>query len=207
MNRRNYARELSRIIEKNGSRRPKVLLHACCGPCSTSVLEYLSNYFDITVFWYNPNIYPEEEFNKRCSTLEEVIDKMNLSESIKLINCDWRHEEYLAAAKGFENEKEGGKRCEECFKCRLFKTAEIAKENGFDYFCTTLSVSRHKNAIIINTIGEEAAEKTGIKWLPSDFKKHDGENRSVELSEKLKIYRQVYCGCEFSLAARQNNKE
>lgn len=202
MNRRNYARELEQIIEKNGVYKPKLLLHACCGPCSTSVLEYLSKRFDITLLWYNPNLYPEEEFKRRLDTLKEVLEKMNLSGRVDVLALPWRQEEYLSAVTGLENEPEGGARCVACFKLRLEETARIAKENGFDYFCTTLTVSRHKDAVRINAIGEAAAKEYGSVWLPSDFKKRNGENRSVELSEQLGIYRQLYCGCEFSLRAR-----
>lgn len=202
MNRRNYARELERIFEKNGQTKPKLLLHACCGPCSTSVLEYLSEHFDITLLWYNPNLFPEEEFNRRLETLKEVLKKMHLSGRVDVLALPWRHEEYVSAAAGLENEPEGGARCAECFRLRLTETAQMAKKLGFDYFCTTLSVSRHKDAVLINTIGESAAIEYGAVWLPSDFKKRGGENRSVELSEQLGIYRQLYCGCEFSLRAR-----
>lgn len=207
MNRRNYARELERLIARNGDAKPRLLLHACCGPCSTSVLEYLSEHFDITVLWYNPNLYPEEEFDKRLETLKEVLDKMNLSDKVDIIATSWRHEEYNSAASGLENEPEGGARCAECFRLRLAETARMAKEKGFDVFCTTLSVSRHKDAVLINTIGEAAAKEFGAVWLPSDFKKRNGENRSVELSEQLGIYRQLYCGCEYSLKNRERNKD
>ena len=202
MNRRNYARELERIMEKEQGIKPKLLLHACCGPCSTSVLEYLSEFFDITILWYNPNLYPEEEFSKRLDTLKEVLEKMNLPD-INVIEEPWQHGNYLdIVTEELKEEKEGGKRCAECFKLRLKETAKIAKENGFDYFCTTLTVSRHKDAALINAIGEKIAEELDVKWLPSDFKKKNGENRSQELSEQLNIYRQLYCGCEFSLAKR-----
>ena len=206
MNKRNYAKELNRIIEKNGSEKPTVLLHCCCGPCATSVLEYLSQYFKVTVFWYNPNIYPENEFVKRFNTLLEVIEKLDLSDQVDIIYQPWRHDEYSECAAGFENEKEGGARCRQCFMLRLFETAKTAKEKGFNYFCSTLTVSRHKNAELINNIGEKLAEEYNVLWLPSDFKKDNGENRSVELSEKFKIYRQLYCGCEFSLDERNKPK-
>ena len=202
MNRRNYARELERIMEKEQGIKPKLLLHACCGPCSTSVLEYLSGFFDITILWYNPNLYPEEEFLRRLDALKEVLKKMNLSD-IKVIEEPWQHGNYLdIVTEELKEEKEGGKRCTECFKLRLKETAKIAKENSFDYFCTTLTVSRHKDAVLINAIGEKIAEELDVMWLPSDFKKKNGENRSQELSEQLNIYRQLYCGCEFSLAKR-----
>ena len=203
MNRRNYAKELNRIIENHNGNKPRLLLHCCCGPCSTSVLEYLADCFDVTALWYNPNIFPEEEFKLRLSTFYEVINKLGLENQVRVLPEPWSHEEYSMEVAGLEKEKEGGKRCAKCFELRLKRTAEIAKEKGFDYFCTTLTVSRHKNAVLINDIGEKIGRAIGIQWLPSDFKKNNGENRSVELSEQFEIYRQLYCGCEYSLAARQ----
>ena len=206
MNRRNYQKELEKIISRSGDRQPTVLLHSCCGPCSSSVLEYLTQFFQVTILWYNPNLYPEEEYVRRLETQRELLEKMGLAGKVQLLTEPWRSEEYYSTVTGCEEEPEGGKRCEKCFRLRLEECARIAKLHGFDYFCSTLTVSRHKNAVLINTIGEATAQKTGILWLPSDFKKRDGENRSVELSEKYGIYRQVYCGCEFSLRARQQPK-
>lgn len=205
MNRRNYSRELERIIEKNGEGRPSVLLHCCCGPCSTSVLEYLTEHFDVSILWYNPNLFPEEEFERRLAAQKEVLEKLGFSDRVRLIVETWRSEDYTSAVRGLEGEKEGGKRCAECFRVRLGECARTAKRLGFDFFCSTLTVSRHKNAVLINSIGEEIAAREGVAWLPSDFKKHDGENRSVELSEELGIYRQLYCGCEFSLKSREEH--
>ena len=184
MNRRNYQKELEKIIARRGSKMPTVLLHSCCGPCSSSVLEYLTQYFEVTILWYNPNLFPEEEFQKRLETQRELLEKMGLGGKVHLLAEPWRSEEYYRVVTGLEKEPEGGKRCTECFRLRLTECAGIAAERGYDYFCSTLTVSRHKNAVLINTIGEEIAAKTGVPWLPSDFKKHDGENRSVELSEK-----------------------
>ena len=192
MNRRNYQKELEKIISRYGQQKPTVLLHSCCGPCSSSVLEYLTQFFQVTILWYNPNLYPEEEYVRRLETQKELLEKMGLSEKVQLLTEKWRSGEYYTAVKGYEEEPEGGKRCERCFRLRLEECARIAKEHGFDFFCSTLTVSRHKNAVLINAIGEETARQTGILWLPSDFKKRDGENRSVELSEKYGIYRQVY---------------
>jgi len=203
MNRRNYQRELERIILRQGESRPRLLLHCCCGPCSSSVLEYLSQYFDITILWYNPNIYPQSEFEKRFQTLEQLIGQMGLADRVQVLTQPWRSEDYYRQVRGLENEPEGGLRCAECFRLRLKETARLAKQEGYDYFCTTLSLSRHKDAVLINSIGEELAEAVGISWLPSDFKKRDGENRSIELCEKYGVYRQLYCGCEFSLRRRQ----
>ncbi len=201
MNRRNYQRELERIIEKNGDSRPRVLLHVCCGPCSSSVLEVLPKHFDLTLLWYNPNIYPEAEFTLRCETLHKLMRDMGLSD-IPVISEPWQSERYYERVKGLENEPEGGKRCTECFRLRLEETARIAAEKGFDWFCTTLTLSRHKDTVRINSIAEEIAQAAGVKWLPSDFKKRDGENRSIELCEQYHVYRQLYCGCEFSLKKR-----
>jgi hypothetical protein len=203
MNRRQYQRELDRIIEKQGERRPRVLLHVCCGPCSSSVLEYLTQHFELTLLWYNPNIYPEAEFEKRRETLQKLVRDMGLSDRVSILLEPWRSEDYAARAIGLENEPEGGKRCTECFRLRLEETAKLAAMRGFDYFCTTLTLSRHKDAVRINTLAEEIAAKTGARWLPSDFKKHDGENRSIELCEQYHVYRQLYCGCEYSLRRRE----
>ena len=202
MNRRNYQRELERLIAKNGEKRPKVLLHSCCGPCSSSVLEFLTQHFEVSILWYNPNVYPEAEFEKRLATQTEVLEKMGFADKVQLIPTAWSSEDYYSRVGGLEDQPEGGSRCGVCFRLRLEKCAQIAKEQGFDYFCTTLTVSRHKDAVLINAIGEDIAQSAGIPWLPSDFKKKDGENRSVELSEKLGIYRQLYCGCEFSYKHR-----
>jgi len=205
MNRRNYQRELDRIIEKNGESRPRVLLHVCCGPCSSSVLEYLTRYFELTLLWYNPNIYPEAEFELRFETLKKLIRDMGLAEKLTLMALPHRSEEYYARVKGLEEEPEGGRRCTECFRLRLEETAKIAAAQDFDFFCTTLTLSRHKDAVRINALGEEIAQKTGARWLPSDFKKRDGENRSIELCERYNVYRQLYCGCEYSLKKRESH--
>lgn len=207
MNRRNYERELDRIIQRQGEARPTVLLHACCGVCSSAVMELLTQHFEVTLLWYNPNLFPEAEFERRYEAQKQIIQRMGLSEEVGLRLMPWRPEEYYAAAAGLENEPEGGKRCTECFRLRLEKCAETAAREGFDYFCTTLSLSRHKDAVRINALGEAAAERFGVKWLPSDFKKRNGENRAQELAEKHGIYRQLYCGCEFSLRRREDGGE
>lgn len=200
---RNYQKELDRIIQKRGKKTPRVLLHSCCGPCSSSVLEYLTQYFDVTLLWYNPNIYPKEEFDRRFQTQVELIEKMGLADKVSILAESWKSEDYYRRVKGLEEEPEGGKRCTECFRLRLLETARLAKHYGYDYFCTTLTLSRHKDAVLINAIGEEIARATGVSWLPSDFKKRNGENRSIELSEQYGLYRQLYCGCEFSLRKRE----
>ena len=198
---RNYQKELDRIIQKRGKRMPRVLLHSCCGPCSSSVLEYLTQYFDVTLLWYNPNIYPKEEFDRRFKTQVQLIESMGLADKVSVLAEPWKSADYYARIKGLENEPEGGKRCTECFRVRLLEAGRLAKHYGFDYFCSTLTLSRHKDAVRINTIGEEVGRMVGVSWLPSDFKKRDGENRSIELCEKYNVYRQLYCGCEFSLAS------
>ena len=200
---RNYQKELDRIIQKRGKKTPRVLLHSCCGPCSSSVLEYLTQYFDVTLLWYNPNIYPKEEFDRRFQTQVELIEKMGLADKVSILAESWKSEDYYRRVKGLEEEPEGGKRCTECFRLRLLETARLAKHYGYDYFCTTLTLSRHKDSVRINTLGEEIARAVGVSWLPSDFKKRNGENRSIELSEQYGLYRQLYCGCEFSLRKRE----
>jgi len=205
MNRRNYMREMDRIIEKRGDTRPRVLLHVCCGPCSSAVLEYLTQYFELTLLWYNPNIYPEAEFQKRYDTVLKLLHDMGLDGRVGVLFEEHRSAEYYARARGLEDEPEGGKRCTECFRLRLEETAKIAAARGFDYFCTTLTLSRHKDAVRINAIAEEIAQKEGVKWLPSEFKKRDGENRSIALCEQYKVYRQLYCGCEYSLKKREEH--
>ena len=200
---RNYQKELDRIIQKRGQKTPRVLLHSCCGPCSSAVLEYITQYFDVTLLWYNPNLYPKEEFDRRFKTQVELIEKMGLADKVDILAEPWKSEDYYRRVKGLENEPEGGKRCAECFRLRLLETARLAKHYGYDYFCTTLTLSRHKDAVLINTIGEEIARAVGVSWLPSDFKKRNGENRSIELSEQYGLYRQLYCGCEFSLRKRE----
>ena len=200
---RNYQKELDRIIQKRGQKTPRVLLHSCCGPCSSAVLEYITQYFDVTLLWYNPNLYPKEEFDRRFKTQVELIEKMGLADKVDILAEPWKSEDYYRRVKGLENEPEGGKRCAECFRLRLLETARLAKHYGYDYFCTTLTLSRHKDAVLINTIGEEISKAVGVSWLPSDFKKRNGENRSIELSEQYGLYRQLYCGCEFSLRKRE----
>ena len=199
MEKRNYMKELDAIVAANAGRRPRVLLHSCCGPCSSSVLEKLIRNFEVTLLWYNPNLYPQEEFDRRFAAQLELIEKMGLTEDVQILAERWTHEDYLARVKGLEGEPEGGARCTECFRQRLVECARLAKQYGFEYFCTTLTLSRHKDAVRINALGEEIGKAFGVKWLPSDFKKRGGELRSQQLSEQHGIYRQNYCGCEFSL--------
>lgn len=179
--------------------RPNLLLHSCCGPCSTYVLEYLANFFEITLFFYNPNIYPEEEYKKRLETQRELLDKNRALSAVKLIDLPYDHEEFSKKIEGYESEPEGGPRCIECFRLRIEETARFAAANKFDFFTTTLSVSPHKNATILNELGKEISEKYGVEYLYSDFKKREGYKRSIELSKEFGLYRQEYCGCEFSI--------
>ncbi len=192
----NYQRELDNVIDSLDGKKPRLLLHSCCAPCSSYVLEYLSQYFLITVLYYNPNIYPEEEFFKRLEEQRRLAKEMPCGNEV--IDIGYNPQEFFDAAKGLENEKEGGARCGKCFMLRLRKTAEIAKERGFDYFTTTLSISPLKDEQLLNQIGGELSEKYGIAYLYSDFKKKNGYKRSTELSREYNLYRQNYCGCIFS---------
>ena len=207
MSKTNYMHEFDAIAAESAGKRPRLLLHSCCGPCSSSVLERLTEHFEVTLLWYNPNLYPQEEFDKRFAAQLELIEKMGLTEEVSVLAEGWKHEDYLRRVKGLEDEPEGGRRCEECFRARLVECARLAKQYGFDYFCTTLTVSRYKNAELLNTLGEEIGKAFGVAWLPSDFKKRDGERRSQPLSEQYGLYRQNYCGCEFSLRARQESAD
>lgn len=202
-NKQNYSLILEQIIKENekAGLRPTLLLHACCAPCSSYVLEYLSKHFDITLLFYNPNISPEEEYIFRENELRRLIGEMPLPDGITVISEKYDPKEFYDVTKGLEELQEGGERCKRCYRLRLSRTASIAKENGFDYFTTTLSISPYKNAEWLNTIGEEEGLALGVKYLFSDFKKKNGYKRSCELSEEYRLYRQNYCGCEFSKRA------
>lgn len=193
----NYQRKLDEIIE-GLSERKTLLLHACCAPCSSYVLEYLDNFFDITVFYYNPNISPLSEYEKRISELRRLISEMPLSHKINFIGGTYEPEKFDNIAKGLENVPEGGERCFKCYRLRMEEAAKIAAEKGFDYFTTTLSISPHKNAEMLNEIGVELEKEYNIKYLYSDFKKKNGYKRSIELSREYNLYRQNYCGCIYS---------
>lgn len=199
MNKINYQKKLDELI--NGISEgtvPRLLLHSCCAPCSSYTLEYLSQYFDITVLYYNPNISPRSEFDKRAVEQARLIAELPAQHKVKLVVFDYDYTEFLDIARGYEGCQEGGERCFRCYRMRLEKTAEKAKAEGFDYFCTTLSISPLKDSQIINKIGYETAEKYGVKWLPSDFKKKEGYKRSIELSREYNLYRQNFCGCAYS---------
>ncbi len=200
MNKVNYQKELDRIIDGLGQQGepPRLLLHVCCAPCSSYCLEYLSEYFDITVYYYNPNISKKEEYLKRLAEEERYISVKEFKYPVKLTESNYDPQEFFDAVRGLEKEPEGGLRCRECFKLRLEASAKKAKELGFEWFTTTLTISPLKNAALLNEIGSEMGEKYGVKWLPSDFKKKEGYKRSIELSREYGLYRQDYCGCVFS---------
>lgn len=196
----NYQRELERILGKvqEEERVPTLLLHSCCAPCSSYVLEYLSNYFEITVFYYNPNIFPESEYTKRILEQQTLIGQMETKYPVSFAAGCYDRDRFYEIAKGLEQEKEGGERCRKCYELRLREAASMAAEGGFDYFTTTLSISPMKNAARLNEIGLSLEEEYPVKYLVSDFKKKNGYKRSIELSREYGLYRQDYCGCEFS---------
>lgn len=214
MNRINYQRELDRILAhirpeqgSDGGAAPRLLLHSCCAPCSSYVLEYLSEYFEITDFFFNPNIEPESEYRKRECELERLIERMNPAHPISFVKGDYDPARFYAAVRGLEHIPEGGERCFACYRLRMEEAAIIAKNGGYDYFTTTLSVSPLKNAEKINEIGEELEKKYGVRHLPSDFKKRNGYLRTITLSKEFGLYRQDYCGCVFSKAERARQKK
>ena len=236
MNKINYSKELEKRIEEFQKKNevPKLLLHACCAPCSSHCLEYLREFFDVTVFFYNPNITESEEYHKRVLEEKRLIEAYNKqvdeqdfegmhsdehARKIGIIEGEYDPKEYLDAVRGYEDIPEGGERCRKCFELRLRKTAEIAAKEGFEYFTTTLTISPLKNADVLNEVGVQAAEYVNgkkasdgempgreIVFLPSDFKKKEGYKRSIELSQKFGLYRQDYCGCGFSKAERERQK-
>lgn len=203
----NYQKVLEETIRKNEieGKIPTLLLHSCCAPCSSYCLEYLSNYFKITVFYYNPNIYPEEEYGKRTVEQQELIKKLPAKYPISFLEGAYEKEKFYEMARGLEDVKEGGERCFRCYEMRLREAAEVSKEQGMDYFTTTLSISPLKNAAKLNEIGARLEEEYGIAYLYSDFKKKNGYKRSVELSNEYGMYRQYYCGCVYS--KNQRDKE
>lgn len=206
MNKRNYQKELDKLLadfEREGIV-PSLFLHSCCAPCSSYCLEYLSDHFEITVFYYNPNIFPDTEYEDRVNEQERLIRELNeagVKHPIRLVKGEFRPEVFYEAVKGLEKEPEGGARCTECFKLRLEESAKLAKEGNYDYFTTTLTISPLKDAERLNRIGEEMGEKYGVKFLNSDFKKKNGYKRSTELSKEHDLYRQNYCGCVYSKLA------
>ena len=206
---RNFQKELEKIIEENKKNGvvPSLLLHSCCAPCSSYCLEYLSQYFKITVLYYNPNLFPAGEYERRVSEQKKLVSALPTKYPVTLVEMKGEPEEFYSAVKGLEHTGEGGERCFACFRLRLERAARYAKENGFDFFTTTLTISPLKNAQKLNEIGEEAGEKFGVRHLPSDFKKKNGYKRSVELSKVYGLYRQDYCGCVFSKREREAKGE
>lgn len=193
----NYQRELDDLISSlDGT--PKLLLHSCCAPCSSYCLEYLSRYFSITVLYYNPNIFPEEEFRKRAAEQARLIAELPVKNPVSLVADNYDPGEFFASVKGLENAPEGGERCFVCYRLRLERAARYAAEHGFDYFCSTLSISPLKNAQKLNEIGAKLSQIYKVQNLPNDFKKRGGYLRSIELSREYGLYRQNYCGCVFS---------
>ncbi len=181
---------------------PTLLLHSCCAPCSSHAIDYLSDVFDITVYFYNPNIYPHDEYFKRLAEQKRFISAFPSSKKVSFIEADYETDRFEAVCQGYENAKEGGERCEKCFALRLAKTAQTAEALGLDFFGTTMSVSPHKNAEKINRIGQRLTEDCGVRFLVADFKKNDGYKRSIALSKEYGLYRQDYCGCIYSLGVK-----
>lgn len=200
MNKENYQKKLDGVIAKltEEQRVPSLLLHACCAPCSSYTIEYLSQYFDITLYFYNPNIAPAVEYEKRIAELERLIGQMPLARPVKLLAGSYEPEKFEALARGREDLPEGGERCFSCYALRLADTARVAAELGFDYFTTTLSISPHKNADKLNEIGAALEQQVDVSYLYSDFKKKGGYQRSIQLSREYDLYRQDYCGCIYS---------
>lgn len=205
----NFQKELDRTIEElqKAGEVPTLFLHSCCAPCSSYVLEYLSKYFAITVFYYNPNIYPDEEYYKRVEEQKQFIKRLPTLHPIEFVEGNFDKEAFYRMAKGMEELPEGKERCFACYELRLRETAEYAKRLGMDYFTTTLSISPLKNAGKLNEIGKRLSEEDGVKYLFSDFKKRNGYKRSVELSKEYGMYRQDYCGCVFSMRERERNRQ
>lgn len=208
-NQRNFQKEMEQVIsrQKQDGHVPALLLHSCCAPCSSYVLETLSRDFLITVFYYNPNIYPEEEYWKRVEEQKEFIRRLPAVHPISFMEGVYDKENFYQAVKGLEHIPEGGERCFACFRLRLGEAVKRAKEGNFDYVTTTLTISPMKNAGKLNQIGDELCKKEGVCWLPSDFKKKNGYKRSTELSREYGMYRQDYCGCVFSLREREQEKK
>lgn len=204
----NYQKELEKLISnlEKEEKVPRLLLHSCCAPCSSYVLEYLSDYFEITVFYYNPNIFPENEYTKRILEQQMLIRDMKVKHPVSFVAGNYDRERFYEIARGIEHLKEGGERCFKCYELRLEEAARIALEGEFDYFTTTLSISPMKNAEKLNEIGNRIGKKYGVQYLQSDFKKKNGYRRSIELSRTYGLYRQDYCGCEFSFRDRQKEK-
>ena len=200
MNARNYQKELEKLIDQiqKENKVPRLFLHSCCAPCSSYVLEYLSEHFAITVFYFNPNIAPEEEYRKRVEEQKRLVEQLPAVYPIQFLEGRYEPEEFYSRVRGLEKEPEGGARCRVCFELRLEEAARLAAEGGYDYYTTTLSISPLKNAQVLADVAIKMGEKWGVAWLPSDFKKKEGYKRSIQLSSEYDLYRQNYCGCVFS---------
>lgn len=198
----NYQAEMEAEIAALNGRRPTLLLHSCCGPCSSAVIERLAEHFRLTLYYYNPNIEPEAEYRRRLAEQERLLTL--LPGGLSLLPCEYDHDAFSAFAQAMADEPEGGKRCLSCFALRLGQTARAAKENGFEYITTTLSVSPHKNAEALNAIGEGIAQQLGVRYLTADFKKKNGYLRSLQLSKAFDLYRQDYCGCLYSKPKKES---
>lgn len=203
-NQRNFQKELDNLLIDLDAKgvTPSLLLHSCCAPCSSYVLEYLSQYFNITIYYYNPNISYEEEYERRTLEQQKLIQEMPVKNPIQFMQGEYETERFYDLAKGLEKDQEGGERCFRCYELRLEETAKLAKEMGFDFFTTTLSISPLKNASKLNEIGEQLSSKYEVSYLFSDFKKKNGYKRSIELSKEYDLYRQDYCGCIYSKVNR-----
>ena len=203
----NYQLKLESILECNKEKLPTLLLHSCCAPCSSYVLEYLTNHFNITILFYNPNISSQEEYQKRLNELKRLVEEMPHNNKIEIIEARYEPKEFINIAKGLENLPEGGERCFKCYHLRLQEAAIYAKQNNYDYFTTTLSISPHKNAQKLNEIGEQLEKEYHVNYLYADFKKKGGYQRSIELSKKYDLYRQDFCGCIYSKLEREKIKK
>ncbi len=205
----NYHKKMLEMIHENEEKGlvPTLLLHTCCGPCSTTVIQRLSSHFHITVLYYNPNIEPEEEYIKRKKEQIRFLKEYPAAYPVSFLDCDYDHSSFLEIAKGYELYPEGGLRCHRCYELRLLKTAEIAKEKGYDYFTTSLTISPYKNSMVINELGRQISEKVGIPYLFSDFKKENGYLESIQNSKKYHLYRQNYCGCHYSHPYEQEQEK
>lgn len=208
MNKINYQKQLDKLLEqlKKDNKRPSLLLHICCAPCNSYVLEYLNDYFEITVFFYNPNISYEDEYKKRVNEELKFLKAFPLNNSVKFVEGKYDPESFYAMAKGRESLPEGGERCYSCYELRLKEAAIYASQNKFDYYTTSLSISPYKNADWLNEIGTRLGKEYGVEYLVSDFKKKNGYKRSIELSRLYNLYRQDYCGCVYSKMERENNR-
>lgn len=203
----NYQRKMEEEIASfSAGTRPRLLLQCCCAPCSSAVLAVLVPHFDVTVYFYNPNIHPQAEYEKRLAQLPKLLASAEYGGQLHVLEAPYVPADFFDAAKGLEAEAEGGARCTECFRLRLRETAKQAKARGFDYFTTTLTVSPHKNAAVLNELGLALGEAYGVKFLPSDFKKKEGYKESIRLSKAYDLYRQDYCGCVFSMREREASR-